>query len=73
MTGMTPHSLLNPDLPMLLLELLIIQVGMGIGSMEHLNRLFAVPLGDVALTSIHHRRNAIVHRHSRTTLPGTFA
>lgn len=41
MTGMTPHSLLDPDLPMLLLELLIIQVGMGIGSMEHLNRLFA--------------------------------
>lgn len=45
MTGMTPHSLLDPDLPMLLLELLIIQVGMGIGSMEHLNRLFAVSAG----------------------------
>ena len=41
MTGVTPHWLLNPQLPMLLLELLIVQVGMGIGSMEHLDRLFA--------------------------------
>ena len=41
MTGATPHWLLNPHLPMLLLELLIVQVGMGIGSMEHLDRLFA--------------------------------
>ena len=41
MTGTTPHWLLNPQLPMLLLELLIVQVGMGIGSMEHLDRLFA--------------------------------
>ena len=28
MTGVTPHWLLNPQLPMLLLELLIVQVGM---------------------------------------------
>ena len=41
MTGAMPHWLLNPQLPMLLLELLIVQVGMGIGSMEHLDRLFA--------------------------------
>ena len=41
MSGATPQWLLNPQLPMLLLELLIVQVGMGIGSMEHLDRLFA--------------------------------
>ncbi|MDD6853099.1 MAG: lysine exporter LysO family protein [Prevotella sp.] len=41
MSGATPHWLLNAQLPMILLELLIVQVGMGIGSMEHLDRLFA--------------------------------
>ena len=41
MSGATPQWLLNPQLPMLLLELLIVQVGMGIGAMEHLDRLFA--------------------------------
>lgn len=39
-SGMVPSLLLDHRLPVLLLELLILQVGIGVGSMEHIGTLF---------------------------------
>lgn len=63
MSGATPHWLLNAQLPMILLELLIVQVGMGIGSMEHLDRLFAGFRWEMLLLpALHHRGHRFCSR-----------
>ncbi len=74
MSGVTPQWLLNPQLPMLLLELLIVQVGMGIGSMEHLDRLFAGFRWEMLLLpGVYYRRNLVVYGYGGAVVQWSFA